>query len=145
MGSIMGSNGRLLVVEDDPDIREMIAVYLGDDFTVRAAANATQALRLLAAESFDILLIDLELPGISGIDLVRALRARGIRTPVLMTSAAIDGSWRAHEADAAFLAKPFDLDRLEETIDDVLDTDKPIRLQSWRALRHTRTNAGTGS
>jgi CheY-like chemotaxis protein len=85
---------RVLLVEDSPTYTELASVLLsrcGCD--VRAATTATEALRLAVAEPPELILLDINLPGASGFDVGRALRAEaGIGTPVLLGMTAADVS-----------------------------------------------------
>lgn len=97
-------SSRVLVVDDDAIVREWVRASLAESaFTVAGeAAGADQALRLAAVRRFDLILVDYRLPGQSGLDLIRKLRAGGNRTPtVLITAAAELGlNERAREAGA---------------------------------------------
>lgn len=79
---------RLLVVDDDPDIRELLAAslrYAG--FEVSSAEDGQRALDLLRTKDFDIIVIDVMMPEITGLEVVRRLRASGKYTPVLFLTA----------------------------------------------------------
>ena len=67
---------RVLVVEDDPDDRTFVSVLLRRlDFAVSAASNGTEALAQVEAQSFDLLVIDCEMPGMSGLEVIAEVRA----------------------------------------------------------------------
>ena len=109
--------GRVLLVEDDQDIREMMAECLRDSCTVSVAQDGTQALQMLTRQEFDAIVLDQELPGLSGTSLIGELRDRGIHVPTLMVSAA-PNAWRlAQEARTDFISKPFDVDQLEARVE----------------------------
>ncbi len=103
--------GRVLLVDDEPRLVTALARGLSrEGVVVRTAADGPAALTACAAEDFDVVVLDLMLPGLSGYDVLRRLRARGDRTPVLVLSAK-DGE---HDlADALdlgaddYLVKPF--------------------------------------
>lgn len=104
---------RVLVVEDDPDIVELISHYLeGDGFRVEALGNGEEARRRVKAESFDLLILDLQLPGMDGLTLCAALR-RDSRTeslPVIMLTARGDESDRIVGLEVGaddYVVKPF--------------------------------------
>jgi two-component system OmpR family response regulator len=79
---------RVLVVDDDPEIRELLVAALGfSGFAVVAAADAPGALTEVAACRPDIVVLDVGLPGQDGFALVRTLRERGLEIPVLFLSA----------------------------------------------------------
>ena len=64
----------VLICDDDPGMRETIAAVLGRDYRVLAAASGEAALALLRHEDVDVLLLDLNLPGIHGFDVLRIVR-----------------------------------------------------------------------
>jgi DNA-binding response OmpR family regulator len=121
---VVDARHRVLLVEDEPDIREMLRECLRAKCTVRVAEDGIRALQLLSRQDFDALVVDLELPGLSGFTLVRMLRARGIRTPVLLVSAAPEAQTLARSIRVEFLSKPFDLDLFEAKVARLLDCSK---------------------
>ena len=105
---------RVLVVEDTPELRRLLAAALGDEgYTVAAAADGAEALAMLGAVAPCIILLDLRMPVMDGPAFARAYRARGDADAhiVVMTAErrpeALPGI-----APAAAVAKPFDLDPL---------------------------------
>jgi two-component system response regulator MprA len=107
---------RLLVVEDDPHLRAMLERMLrGEDFAVASTASGEAALAVLAAEPIDGVVLDVGLPGASGLDVVRELRAAGSTVAVLMLTArdAIDDRVAGLDAGADdYLVKPFHMREL---------------------------------
>jgi CheY-like chemotaxis protein len=106
----------VLVVDDDPSIRILLAECLRDEPGVRTALarDGREAIERIAAEQPALLLLDLGMPGLDGIEVIRRLRADRA-TPALQIVAMSAGerAETALEAGAdAFVAKPFDLDRL---------------------------------
>ena len=115
------SRARMLLAEDDDDLREIIAGRMRQDgFEVLEACSGHEALALLHAQdptdAIDLLVSDVRMPGCSGIDIARELRARSQSTPVLLITshpdAAVLAAARVLHADV--LAKPFRLERLSE-------------------------------
>jgi two-component system response regulator QseB len=107
---------RLLVVEDDRMIGESVRAALRQDGYavdwVRDGASADAAVR---DEQYDLVLLDLGLPGKGGLEVLRGLRARGKATPVLVVTARDAVGDRVTGLDAGaddYLVKPFDLDEL---------------------------------
>jgi CheY-like chemotaxis protein len=105
----------VLIVDDDVDIVTMLQQVLEDEgYAVRAAVGE-QALRLALTEAPDVILLDIMMPGIDGVEMSRRLRADG-RTrqiPIVAMSASHRLAERAVEMHAnGLLAKPFDLDEL---------------------------------
>lgn len=130
---------RILVVEDEPSIQELISVTLtrtGHD--PLRAADAETALRLLQAELPDLVLLDWMLPGQSGIDLARRLRAdertRGV--PIIMLTARGDEQSKVTGLETGaddYVTKPFGMDeflaRLRAAVRrgvSAADTDEPV-------------------
>jgi two-component system phosphate regulon response regulator PhoB len=105
----------LLVVEDDETIRETIHDLLSEEgYRVTACANGREALRLLDEGSsdspFSLVVLDLMLPGLAGLDLCRRLRAAGNLTPILVVSARDSENDRVLGLEVGaddYLIKPF--------------------------------------
>ena len=116
----------VLICEDDSNLRTLMRLTLGDSYRIHEAADGNQALELLESTDPDLIVLDLMLPGRSGLDLLGEIRGVGghERTPIVVISA-----W-AHSDEAAvaagadrFVAKPFDPDELNTTIADLLESD----------------------
>jgi len=107
---------RILVAEDDAHIRQgLVATLESEGYGVTAAVDGVQALRLFGQEKFDLVLLDIMMPKVSGYDVCRDLRARGSRIPVLFLTA------KSQEVDIVvglklgaddYLAKPFGMHEL---------------------------------
>ena len=100
----------ILVVDDDSRLRELLRRYLSDNgFRVTTAEDAAAARVVLASLAFDTIILDVMMPGESGLDLVTSLR-KGSDTPVLMLTALGDPSDRVTGLELGaddYLAKPF--------------------------------------
>ena len=111
---------RLLLVEDDAMIGEAIRAGLKrEGFAVDWVHDADSAARVLRTEPFELLLLDLGLPGTDGLKLLRSERERGLTLPVLIITARDAVSDRVQGLDAGaddYLVKPFDLDELAARI-----------------------------
>ena len=78
----------LLVVDDDVRLRDLLTRYLGDNgFEVKAVADGAQMDRLRTREHFDLLVLDLMMPGEDGLTICRRLRGTGDKTPIIMLTA----------------------------------------------------------
>jgi DNA-binding response OmpR family regulator len=106
----------ILVVEDEHRVADFITRGLrAEGWIAEHAGSGEAALEILSQHEFDIVLLDLMLPGISGQDVCRKMRARGNHTPVLMLSAldAVEERVAGLKLGADdYLAKPFDFDEL---------------------------------
>jgi two-component system copper resistance phosphate regulon response regulator CusR len=106
----------ILIVEDELRVRAFIARGLTEEgFRIRECADGALAQELLRHEHFDLILLDWMLPGLSGLDLLRALRGRRDTTPLLMLTArdAVSDRIAALNAGADdYLVKPFAFEEL---------------------------------
>src|SRR3954469_13470012 len=81
---------RILLVEDEPSIRELLRLHLSlAGFEIDQVADGASALERARADRFDLMVLDLMLPGLDGITVCRAVRAQGanVATPIVMLSA----------------------------------------------------------
>ena len=111
---------RILVVEDDPILSDGLRVGLGlSGATVECVATCADADAALVTSRFGVVVLDLMLPDGSGIDVLRRLRDRGDRTPVVLLTARDAVADRIAGLDGGaddYLGKPFDLDELSARI-----------------------------
>jgi two-component system, OmpR family, phosphate regulon response regulator OmpR len=102
----------ILVIDDDTRIRELLKAFLeGKGYRVTLASNATEARATLQGIVFDLVILDVMMPGESGVDFAAAVRAKGIETPILMLSAKAETDDRVTGLAAGsddYLVKPFD-------------------------------------
>jgi DNA-binding response OmpR family regulator len=108
---------KILVVDDEPPLRELVVVTLGDAFVCDEVDNGEEALARLNADHYDLVMLDVMMPGTSGTDVLRKMRADDeLRdVPVIVMSA-----WQSPQDVASaleagadrFLAKPFRIDEL---------------------------------
>jgi len=122
---------RLLVVDDDNDVRDSLRLALGyAGYSVTTAANGADALSAVAQSPVDLIILDVLMPMLNGLDTCRALRSRGDATPVLVLTArdAIDDRVAGLEAGADdYLVKPFALRELLARVNALLRRTKPAR------------------
>jgi two-component system, NtrC family, response regulator PilR len=115
---------RALIVDDEPDIRELLEITLGRmKLDTRSARNVKEAREWLAKEPFDLCLTDMRLPDGTGMDLVQHILQRHPQVPVAMITAygSLDTAINALKAGAFdFLTKPVDLARLRELVNTAL-------------------------
>lgn len=119
---------RILVVDDDAEVRGMLAEILTlSGYPVRSVPDAAAALRAVVDTPPDVILLDIDMPGLSGIDALPALRAVAPRAAVIMVSGTPDPDrGRRALANGAFdyITKPVDFDHLAQT----LETAAALRL-----------------
>lgn len=135
-----GGRARLLVVEDDHEMRALLLDVLGEEgYDVAEAANGAEALIRLRSESFAGIILDKNMPGLSGLDLLPGLRTICPETPIIMITAFGDlGTYMdAMERGAfAYVFKPFRMDELLRVLRQALtpvDQPAPSRAVSGGA------------
>ena len=121
----------LLVVDDDARLRNLLQRFLAEQgFRVSAAADAMAARQAMASMAFDLLVVDVMMPGESGLDLTESLRREGHDVPILMLTAAgtPDNRIAGFERGADdYLAKPFDPRELALRIRTILRRAAPAQ------------------
>ena len=109
----------ILVVDDDASVREVIAAVLEDEgFGVVTATNGREALDRIAERRPDVVLLDLQMPIMSGWEVLQELRAAQCEVPIVFMSAGYRVKTEAerHHADG-YIAKPFDLNQLIRVVE----------------------------
>jgi DNA-binding response OmpR family regulator len=105
---------RVLIVDDEPSILEMLAEILATEgHTVTTATTGGAALKCLDTFPADVIVLDLVMPGMSGNQLLAALRARGVDVPAIAITGAPD---KAGPGFLAVLDKPIDVGRLSSLV-----------------------------
>jgi DNA-binding response OmpR family regulator len=115
---------RILVAEDDAPLADLLSRRLEkEQFSVRVVSNGLEAQRLASDQPFDLVLLDLGLPGAQGLDVLRAIRSKKPDLPVLIVTGATMVEERVRGLDAGaddYLAKPFAFAELSARIRAVL-------------------------
>jgi len=107
---------RVLVVEDDPHLLKSLRDILGDEgYDVQIAENGSAAIRQLATRSPDVILLDLNMPIMSGDDVLEWLKQRGGRIPVVIATQD-DDVQAADLGVVAKLSKPYEVEQLLEVL-----------------------------
>jgi len=120
----MSVKGHLLVVDDEPVVRDSLTKWFAEEgFDVASAASAGEALTRLAAESFDLALVDIKMPGTDGLELQRRLRAIDPALLVIIMTgyASVETAVSALKSGAYdYITKPFDPDDVAHTVRNAL-------------------------
>jgi two-component system phosphate regulon response regulator OmpR len=128
----------LLVVDDDMRIRTLLTRFLGSHgFRVTAAGSAEEARRQLDSIAFDLLIVDVMMPGESGLEFTEALRRRS-SVPVLMLTARSETPHRIRGLEVGaddYLAKPFEPRELLLRVNNVLKRGSPAPAFAAEAVR----------
>ncbi|MBY0566532.1 MAG: response regulator transcription factor [Hyphomonadaceae bacterium] len=140
----------VLVAEDDDILRAFVVqALLANGYAVREAPDGPTALDLALSAPADVLVLDRNLPGLDGLEVLRALRGRGVRTPAMFLTAISGLEERVRGLDSGaddYLAKPFEIEELlarvralarrSPVLAPELITFGPLRLDmtTWRAF-----------
>jgi two-component system nitrogen regulation response regulator NtrX len=130
-------SGTILVVDDERGIREMLQAVLQDEgLAVTCVASGEEALTTLSRELFDLILLDVWLPGLDGLEVMRQVRAAGHRMPVVMISGHASAEMAARavrEGALDFIEKPLSLERVLVSVRNALTQARLVeRLASER-------------
>jgi CheY-like chemotaxis protein len=119
---------RLLVVDDEPAVRQSLAALLRQSgHQVHVAPDGEAALALAMQATFDAVLTDLSMPGLSGAGLAKAIKTRFPRLPVVLLTGWIDEHDIDRGAVDRILIKPISLAALHETLETISPSDTPAR------------------
>jgi DNA-binding response OmpR family regulator len=127
-----GHRPLVLICDDEPALRELIRVTLGDDYRYDEAATVSESVEAARREPPDIVILDLMLPGGSGLDVLRALRADQALsdTAVVVVSAWSDEANRSaarRDGADAFVGKPFAPDSLAAQVEELIRPSRSLQ------------------
>jgi DNA-binding NtrC family response regulator len=120
----------ILIIEDEAKMQRLLQLSLAEEgYTTRSASDAEQGLRLLRQEKFDLVITDLKLPGMDGLEFLQAVKRSDARIPVILMTAfgTIETAVQAMKAGASdYVLKPFSLEEIKLIIKKELNV---LRLQ----------------
>lgn len=126
----------ILAIDDEVGVRESYRLILGDEHRLLTASDAAEGLQMLNEKHVDLILLDLTMPGMSGMEFLKTLRHRGESTPVVVVSGSntVEMAVNAMKEGATdFMLKPFDVTDLADLVERVLETQRTRReLASFR-------------
>ena len=120
---------KVLIVDDEPSIRDSLSLLLKSSFEVEASPDGKHALEQMDRFSPDLVLLDVMMPELDGIETLRQMRDRGIEVPVLMLTAVstVKTAVQAMKFGATdYLSKPFDVTELTSLIVQTLDRSREV-------------------
>lgn len=149
----------ILVVDDDETIRDNLYELLSAEYLCQTADTAEQALARLEVDSYDVVLTDISMPGLSGLELLGHVRQKYPHTPVIIISGISDqdhaqGLIRLGAFD--YLLKPFRLEAVEKSVRRAMDhrrrllkesedsqagvhtTEEPDEATDWKIVKESR-------
>jgi DNA-binding NtrC family response regulator len=131
------SKRRVLIVDDEAGVRESLRMVLKDTYEPVAVGSGSDALDTLAGGAFDVVLLDIVMPGMDGLELLEEVRSRYPRVPVIMLTATKTvktavGAMKLGAFD--YVTKPFDVDELRVILDKA--TENAALQREVEELRH---------
>jgi response regulator RpfG family c-di-GMP phosphodiesterase len=127
---LVGTHARILIVDDEASVRSLLVDLLGDTYRCDAASNAEEALSLIERDSYDVILSDIMMPGMNGIELLGRVRQRKPETTVIMVSANHD-TRRAvsalREGAHDYIVKPFEIEEVELSVSRAIEHQRLVR------------------
>jgi len=139
----------ILIVDDDNLVRDTLHELLSASHECHTADRAEQALAYLDIETYDAVLTDISMPGLSGRQLLDYIQARHAATPVIVISGMPNEGHAKELVEAgafAYFAKPFKLDEIEEAVDRAISRHREFastNLAQNRAEVETTSNSET--
>ena len=134
----MASMPTILIVDDDAVIRGMLYELFSEKYECHTASTAEEAFQYLEVETYDAILTDIAMPGLTGIELLKRVQLRDSDTPVILISG------KGNEQDPqqlialgafAYVSKPFKLTEIEEAVEQAIaskeseETTQPLRAE----------------
>jgi two-component system OmpR family response regulator len=113
---------KILLLEDDPVLSDIITDFLEERYEVDSVHSSERALSLTEKNRYDLYIFDINVPGITGIDLLKELRAFSDHTPAILITAYQDTARLKRGFDAGaedYIRKPFDLEELAARIENI--------------------------
>jgi putative two-component system response regulator len=117
-------NNRILVVDDEPEVRTILLRHLSGNAECSEAHSAFDALNKLKNSHFDLVITDIMMPGMTGIELLRCIKRRDPETAVVMATGLMDVNAAVHAlrlGASDFVTKPFDLAAITRAVDRALE------------------------
>lgn len=118
------------MVDDDDVIREALHELLSASYTCKSAETAEQALLLLESETFEVIVTDISMPGLSGLELLRHVLRMYPQTPVILVSGLSDqehAEGLMHLGAFDYLLKPFRIEVVENSVERALEYRRALR------------------
>lgn len=141
----MNKNYSILVVDDEPGMREFLEIMLTKEgYGVSIASNGEEAIEKIGKESFDLAIVDIQMPGINGIEVLRNTRDKNFNTTIIMITA-----FASHESAIEamklgaydYITKPFKIDEIKLVIKKSLDK-KVLEKENTRLKKELVTKYG---
>ena len=128
----------VLVVDDDEAIRDTLYDLLSEEYVCQTAETAEQALARLAVNPYDVVITDISMPGLSGLELLGHVLQKYPHTPVIVISGIGD---QAHAQGLIkigafdYLLKPFRLEAVEKSVKRAIEYGRRLAASDWETVR----------
>ncbi len=111
---------KILIVDDEQSMRDFLKILLiKDDYEVATARDGEQALDMLSGEPFDLVITDIRMPGMSGLDLLQRIKEMAVELPVIMITAFASPNDAVHAIKKGafdYISKPFNVEEIKSVI-----------------------------
>lgn len=138
---------RLLIVEDDRNLRGFLRkAFREEGYSVDEAASGDEGLEAAFATQYDCVVLDMMLPGRTGLDVLDELRGRGVETPILVLTARNEPPQRVHGLERGaddYLGKPFDLAELMARVQALVRRSRMRISTSFATARASASRSAT--
>ena len=136
MAVLMAAKKTILIVDDDSDLRKTLRIVLSRDYEVLEACDGDEVLGILSKCRPNLLVLDVAMPRMGGLEVLKSLRESSPSLPVLMLTAETDIARAKQALDygaAAYITKPFEFDDLRAEISRMVDSGAPPdAYRPWR-------------
>ncbi len=128
---------RILIIEDDEEMRSLLRDFFEEEgFETDSVSNGSEAFRVLVREVFDIVITDIRMPGLTGLDIIPGVRKLQPETTIIVITAFGSGEVhrKAMERGAnSYLEKPLRFDELKKMVHELLSSKAKRRDGQWSA------------
>ena len=119
----------ILLIDDEPEVLATLSCLLEDDYNVLSAANGKEGLSLASSNQLSLILLDLNMPEMTGIQFLQFFRNAGNNTPVMVITGNSSHDWAKRCADLnvqGYIEKPFDVERLLSRINMLVHVERSL-------------------
>ena len=141
------TKSKVLIIDDDPKVSWLLSEGIGSDFEFLSARDGIEGIQMVSTEKPDIILLDIKMPGMTGLEVLEKLNKAESRPEVIMVSGHTDTKFvveSMHLGAAEFVEKPFDVKEVENRIKLVLDRAR-LRRENAELKKEIQSKAGYGS
>jgi len=120
----MADKKKVLIVDDDPDLRGGLVILLGQNYEILEAPDGDSGMKILSSAKVNLVLLDVAMPGMSGLEMLKNVREKWPALRVLMLTAQTDLKLAMQALDlgaTAYITKPFDFGGLRAEVKRLLD------------------------